>query len=171
MPASPADRQSVWFGIAALAIVFFGIAEWRALRVAGTPAAAQQVAALPPGSDVADVLSYLTPDTAAQMPVLTRAPEPVALVRDPFGPSEASRAVLAGGGRGTRVTPSGRSSDWTVNAVLITPSYRAAIINDVLVQLGGALSDGTKLTAVERDHVVLTDSKGARRKIDIKEGA
>ena len=168
MPASPAERHSVWFAIAALAIVGFGVVEWRALRAPVTPAAAQQVAALPAGSDVADVLSYLTADTVSPMPAAARASEPIAVLRDPFGPSDAPRSVLARNGRGIG---SVRSSNWTVNAVLITPSYRAAIINDVLVQLGAALSDGSHLTAVERDHVVLTDAKGARRKIDIKEGA
>lgn len=171
MPASPAERQGVWVGIAALAVVLFGIVEWRALRVPANPASAQQLAALPAGSDVADVLSYLTPDTVTRIAAASpRPPEPVGLIRDPFGSSEGPRTLLSSG-RSLRGRLSGRSSGLTVNAVLITPSYRAAIINDVLVQLGAALSDGSRLTAVERDHVVLTDAKGARRTIDIKEGA
>ena len=169
MPTSPDDRTSVWLGIAALAIIGIGIVEWRALRVPTGPAA-QQTASLPPGADVSDILGYLSPDTsAASSTVRQQSSGSIALVRDPFNKSEAPAGSFANTRGASRSLA--RSSTWTVNAVLITPSYRAAIINDVLVQLGGALSDGTRLTSVEHDHVVLTDPRGTRRKIDVKEGA
>ena len=59
---------------------------------------------------------------------------------------------------------------WHVSATLIVGASRAAIINDVLLSVGDSLPDGVTLTSVERDRVVLTDSRGATYTVVATEG-
>jgi hypothetical protein len=47
---------------------------------------------------------------------------------------------------------------------------RAAVINDALIYLGDPIPGGGKLTSVERDRVVVTDTKGALHTVAVKEG-
>ncbi len=61
-------------------------------------------------------------------------------------------------------------STWVVYGVAISAQYRSAFINESLVKLGEEFDGGVRLTAVERNYVVLTDSKGRRHTIAVSGG-
>lgn len=149
-------------GLLVLAVVF---AAWRSLRAAPTVRIA---GAASPEAQLQALVPYLSPiaDTVGWRDDHTRG---VVVTRDPFvavaeRPAPTEHVSLA---RPAKV----EEDKWTVSAVLITASRRAAVINDVLVTLGGQLPGGSRLTVVEPDHVVLTDSHGVRHSIDVLGGA
>ena len=70
----------------------------------------------------------------------------------------------------TARAPKVEEAKWRVSAILIGGAQRAAIINDVLVRVGDTLPGGTKLTSVEQDRVVLTESNGTAHTVAVREG-
>jgi len=58
-----------------------------------------------------------------------------------------------------------------VTTTLMAGARRAALINDQLIYVGESLPDGSKLTAVERDRVIVTDHSGVAHSVAVaKEG-
>jgi hypothetical protein len=54
-----------------------------------------------------------------------------------------------------------------LSAILITDSRRAAVIDERLVGIGDVLADGTRVTAVERNFVIVTAGDGSRRRLTL----
>ena len=87
-------------------------------------------------------------------------------VRDPFDDAPSSRAE-------ERAAPAVKQPavpHWSVSATMLTGAKGAAIINDRLVYVGDAIPGGSRLTAVERDRVTVTDANGAPHVLTVKEG-
>jgi hypothetical protein len=163
------DRIHQLLGLSAAVIVVVGYFEWRSLH----SASAQQAVAAP-ATVPNPQLSQLMPFTAPIADTLRIGPassDSITMPRDPFAAkplprlSEPSSAVAAA----PRVKTD--SLQWRVTTTLMAGSRRAALINDVLVYVGDPLPGGSKLTSVERDHVVVTDPKGAAHTVAVaKEG-
>jgi len=166
MPAKPTDAAAprhFWTGITLVVLAIIAVTAWRSLRM--SPRVVAPTAS--PVADLEPLLPYAAPpaDTARVAALTPTAP---AAARDPFV-VEAPPAVALQSGRPAD-QPHVETNAPTVSAVLITQFRRAAVINDVLVDLGGRLADGARLTAVERDHVVLTDANGVRRTLTLSDG-
>jgi hypothetical protein len=162
-------RVHGWLGVAAAVILLVGILGWRALGGGANQAAS---AAVPnPG------LSHLTPFAGGVSDSMLAAPvdESVTLRRDPFASRTAAPAPrlgfdVTGATMDTTTRPKIVEPKWHVSAILIGGAQRAAIINDVLVRVGDTLPGGTKLTSVEQDRVVLTESNGTAHTVAVREG-
>ncbi len=165
MPNNLPKRAQSWLVVGAVAVLATGALAWRSLSAATVAAPP-----VPQTAGLEQLSKYLKP--AADAAPASMAPDlPVVVARDPFG-STTPAVADAGPAEGEPSTRRNASTEdsWVVNAVLITGSYKAAIINDSLVTLGNKLYDGTRLTAVERDHIVLTDKQGTKRTITVRDG-
>ena len=166
MPAKPTDAAAprhFWTGVMLVVLAIIGVTAWRSLRM--SPRAAAPAAS--PVADLEPLLPYAAPPADTARVAALTPPTPL-ISRDPFV-AEAPVVVAVQSGRPTE-PPRAETNAPTLTAVLITQSRRAAVINDVLVDLGSRLGDGTRLTAVERDHVVLTDANGVRRTLTLSDG-
>jgi hypothetical protein len=164
MPSSPHKAAQAWLAAIAMAVLLTGVVGWRTLS------AVSATAAPPPAtSDLESLKKFLTPISDSTIPVSALGSPPL-ISHDPFGTTPAAVATFVATTADTTPVAKPVAGPWVVNAVMITGSYRAAIINDALVTLGNKLSDGTRLTAVERDHVVLTDTQGMKRIITVRDG-
>lgn len=166
MPATPTESAAprhFWTGVVLVALAIIAITSWRSLRQ--TPGFSAPTAS--PVADIEPLLPYAAPaaDTAR---VAALSPNTPGVLRDPFAPAP-TLAVAVKVERPIE-RPHTDADSLTLSAVLITPSRRAAVINDVLVDLGGRVSGGPRLTAVERDHVVLTDANGIRHILTLSDG-
>jgi hypothetical protein len=166
MSAKPTDAAAprhFWTGVTLVVLAIIGVTAWRSLRASPRSVAP----AASPVADLEPLIPYAAPPAdTARIAALT--PPAPGVSRDPFV-SEAPVAVAVQSGQPVE-QPRAQTNAPTLNAVLITQSRRAAVINDVLVELGSRLADGTRLTAVERDHVVLTDANGVRRTLTLSDG-
>jgi len=157
------ERIHTWFVGGALFILAVGVIGWRSLS--GSSARVPGAAIPNPG------LRMLTPYAAPLSDTLSvRRPmvDSMTLRRDPFASQRVARIAQVGPAIPTETKVD--EPKWNVSAILIGGARRAAIINDELVHVGESLPGGVKLTSVERDRVVLTDSRGTAHTIAVKEG-
>jgi hypothetical protein len=163
------DRVHRWLAVGAAALVLIGVLGWRALG----GGANQPIAVAVPNPG----LRPLTPfagSVSDSIPAALAA-ENVVLRRDPFASRPVPPAIrvgfdVTGATMDTTTRTKIEEPKWRVSAILIGGAQRAAIINDVLVRVGDTLPGGTKLTSVEQDRVVLTESNGTAHSVAVKEG-
>jgi hypothetical protein len=140
--------------ILALSVAIAVVAE-RLTSAAPLPAAGAAQAGGLAGSDISGFIAPLGFDSMVppfQMPVRI----------DPFDSriSASTPAVAYGGGTRT-VRPSGANSSGRVlTAILVANDRRVAVIDDAAVSVGGVLSDGTRVSAIQPSKVFLVDTKG-----------
>jgi hypothetical protein len=107
-------------------------------------------------------------DTLRRLPV---AGDSLVLRRDPFAGQLVSHASDSQSAVAEAPAAQHEGPTWRVTTTLMSGTRRAALINDALIYVGDRLPDGSKLTTVERDHVVVTDQKGATHTVAVaKEG-
>jgi hypothetical protein len=158
-----AEHQHGWLTAAAATLVLTGFFGWRTVngygdRGAGSTAPNPGLARLTPfASLVSDSLTVRLSSVGS-----------VALRRDPFGTTRAPRFTVTQVGSAAKPAPVPPRT-WNVSATLMVGSRRAAIIDDVLINVGDMLPGGVTLTSVERDSVVLTDSRGKAHTIVVRE--
>lgn len=124
-----------------------------------------------PVADLQSLSPYLTPlsDTSALAKSVSNA---MVVTRDPFAPTGVARS----GNSSSRTTVDGHlpmaasGENWVVSTIVFEGSKKSAIVNNAWVTIGDTLGGGSRLTAVERDHVVVTDAKGVRHKVPIQGG-
>jgi hypothetical protein len=133
-------------------------------------AAGQQLAGKPLASaDLQSLAAYLAPlpdsSRLAQDGPITMvvAHDPFLSAAAPAGSQSPTRA-----GAGTRSKPS--EGQWVVSSILLEGAKRSAIVNNVWVTVGDAVGSGAKVTAIEPDHVIVTDAKGVRHTVSIQGG-
>jgi hypothetical protein len=135
-------------------------------RVIASTRALQRTA--PPLTDVESLQPYLAPlgDQAAAR----NDSAAVVAIRDPFvAPGPVAPTITTA--KTARISSRGTArSPWVVTTVLVEGTRKSAIVNDRWVNLGDSLADGSRLTAVERDHVIVTDAKGVQHRISIQGG-
>lgn len=129
--------------------------------------------ALPQAGEMVELVPYLDP-AELELPSSAGLPETVRIPGDPFTAGRAMSWSEPGQRTGTSGNPVGpgretpRSPGWRLSAIMIAGERRVAILNDRLVRPGDRLEDGTRVTAVEPDHIVLITSGGERRRLDLE---
>lgn len=154
-----------WLAVGAVVVALLGLAGWRALTIGDTRQVAPSVT---PAPQLTQLLAYAVPlpDTFS---IASPMNDNSLMGRDPFiGAQAPTRAAAVPAGAPRR--PGNDGPRWIVTATMITGTRRAAVINDVLIYMGDSVPGGGKLTAVERDRVVVTDPKGASHTVTVKEG-
>ena len=132
----------------------------------------EQIGAFPlPAADLDAISSFLSPLPAPSSGRTPVGNHDIVIERDPFLPAGvASSQVRAATGRGaTPVKPTSKQP-WVVSTIMIEGVRRSAIVNDEWVNVGDPLTGGSRLTAVEPDHIVVTDAKGIRHRVPIQGG-
>lgn len=163
MPTQATDRQRL-----ALVLIAIASAGLTALSVRALNAASLSAAKQVPAADLHSLSAYLAPlpDTAS----LAIGAFGSMLGRpDPFG-------AVPPGGRSTAATnvvPSATVSDparpqWVVSSILFEDSKRSAIVNDAWVSVGDRLVGDARVAVIERQYVVVTDSKGKRQVVPLQ---
>lgn len=161
-----ADRVRRALGFSAVAIVVAGLVGWRSMRGGNATMASAAI----PNVGVTDLLPYTTP-VADSARAIAAAPSLVATARDPFAAQAVARAPETHPAITQSAQPRAEKEAWRVTTTLLSGSRRAALINDELIYVGDPLPDGSRLTRVEHDHVVVTDQKGAAHTVAVaKEG-
>jgi hypothetical protein len=121
---------------------------------------------VPPLSDVESLRPFLAP--LADKGMVSADSATATATRDPFGtPAPTATIVKSAISRRPAARAKARSP-WIVTTILLEGSRKSAIVNDTWVNLGDSLADGSRLTAVERDHVIVTDAKGVRHTVSIQ---
>ena len=171
------DRVHRSLAVSTLVIALVASAGWRALgdpvpggRGARAVTAAKPVLLVPnPGLD--QLIPYAAPLSDSVAEVAVEAPA-ISVRRDPFAdapepaPVRESPRPDAKSAEGQHET---RGLELSVTATLVAGARRAAVINDSLIYVGGVVPGAGRLTAVESDHVVVTDAKGTAHTVAVKE--
>jgi hypothetical protein len=84
-------------------------------------------------------------------------------VADPFRATPRAVAQVDRSFRADTPSATVRERVPALSAILITDSRRAAVIDERLVGIGDLLADGARVTAIERNLVIVTASDGSRR--------
>lgn len=164
MATTPADQRTMLLA-AALFVAALAIFAVRSLK-AGSAIAMRAV----PTADLQTLSSFLMPLGSSSL-LATSPAGTIVVARDPF----VAKAVAAEQGplrtTANPVQPTtAKSQPWVVSSILVEGSRRSAIVNDVWVTVGDSLGGGSHLTAVEPDHIVVTDAKGIRHTVPIQGG-
>jgi hypothetical protein len=161
------ERVHRWLAGGALTIALVGVIGWRAVSNMDSDRGGTVVAVR--SQNLAELIPYASsPSDPAR--VVDIASASVALPRDPF--DAVAPALVVPVARAQVVAKPAAAvtvSQWRVSATLLAGNHRAAVINDELVYVGDVVPGGGKLTSVERDHVVVTDQKGAAHMVVVKE--
>lgn len=161
---APDEQRQTRLAVAILVVA--ALAFW-SLRIIGRPGVATAAVSPDTPSQVElDSLSrYLTPmadSLAASRDTVNAA----AFEGDPFEPPAPVHVAPA---PRSAVAPA-PAPDWVLSAIFITASRRAAVVNDVLVNIGDRLPGGARVSAIERDHVVIIEPSGTQRRLTLREG-
>jgi hypothetical protein len=162
------ERIHRLLGLVAAVVAVSGFLAWRTVRAGPGPGALTPPPS--PGPQLAQLAPFATPipDSVRLAPSSMDAG---VVSRDPFVMRGMPRLVTSSGSASApRQQADEPRAEWKVTTTMIAGARRAALINDQLVYVGDPLPDGSKLTTVERDHVVVTDRKGAAHKVAVKEG-
>lgn len=153
--------------LAAAILVVAALAFW-SLKIIGRPeVAAAAVATNAPSQVELDSLSrYLTPigDSLASSRDSVSA---LAFEGDPFEPPAPVRVAPE---PRPAVVAQAPSPNWALSAIFITANRRAAVVNDILVNIGDRLPGGARVSAIERDHVLIVEPSGTERRLTLREG-
>jgi hypothetical protein len=161
---TPADQRWTLFA-AALLTAALTLVAWNAL---GSARALGQKP-LPP-EDLQSFVPFLAPlpDTSVLAHALAGT---IAVPRDPFGATPAARSSTPTKSSAGTTTPAPEQEQrWVVSTILFEGTKKSAFVNNAWVTVGDPLGGGSRLTAVERDHVVVTDAKGVRHVVPIQGG-
>lgn len=165
MATTPTDQQRSTLVATALFAVALAIVAFRSIK------GANAIESRPlPAADLQAVSSFLLPLPEASVLASTGAGTMV-VIRDPFAPSAV--APVKGPIRTTVDAPlptKVEGQHWVVSTILVEGSKKSAIVNNAWVTIGDPLGGGSHLTAVERDHIVVTDAKGIRHNVPIQGG-
>jgi hypothetical protein len=156
--------------LAAAAILAVGFVGWRSLRVAPAALGAPAAIAGTPDPGLAGLMAFASPVPDSLRSVGAPS-DSLVLRRDPFVAQPMGHVAAAPRAADEREpAPRIETENWHVTTTLVSGSRRAALINDALVYVGDPLPDGSRLTTVERDHVVVTDQKGAAHRVAVARG-
>jgi hypothetical protein len=165
MAAAPVNQQRSTLLAAALFAAALVILALRSMKTSG------EIATRPvPPSELQNLSAFLTP-LPETLFAASGSTGPTVAMRDPFvsmGVAGVSRNQPSLGTSDVSNQPAERQ--WVVSTILVEGSKKSAIVNNAWVTIGDSLGGGSRLTAVERDHIVVTDAKGIRHKVPIQGG-
>lgn len=165
MATTAGDQQRSTLVVAALVASALTIVAQRTIK-AGRELGTRAL----PAADLQSLSPFLGPltDTSVVGQGITRA---TVITRDPFAPTGVARSVTP---LGTNIDAPRLTTEvgqrWVVSTIVFEGSKKSAIVNNAWVTVGDALGGGSRLTAVERDHIVVTDANGIRHKVPIQGG-
>jgi hypothetical protein len=166
MATAQADRFRSTLVVVALAACALAALSLRAIKTAGVVADRAV-----PTTGLASLTSFLGP-----LPDELGRARPTSgtrvMLRDPFAVAAPAAPVAVS--RGNAVSSStpvkAARQHWVVSTILVEGTRKSAIVNNAWVTVGDSLGGGSRLTAVERDHVVVTDANGVRHVVRIQGG-
>jgi hypothetical protein len=165
MATTAGDQQRLKMLAAALFASALTIVALRTVK------AGREVAAIAlPVTDLQSLSPFLGP-LRGSSGLARNATNAIAVARDPFAPTRVARSenpARTTADAHVSIAPLGEP--WIVSTILVDGSKKSAIVNDAWVTIGDTLGGGSHLTAVERDHIVVTDAKGVRHKVPIQGG-
>jgi hypothetical protein len=166
MATAAGEQQRLTLGVAALLASALTILALRSIASSKNALSVQL-----PTADLESLSPYVRPLRDTSVLAVASAGAMV-VTRDPFAPTGVARggspikttvnAPLPTTGNGLQ--------QWVVSTILFEGSKKSAIVNNAWVTIGDTLGGGSRLTAVERDHIVVTDAKGIRHKVSIQGG-
>lgn len=166
MAITAGEQQRLALGAIALLASALTIVAVRSIN------ASQVIVALSlPSADLESLSPYVRP--LRDSSVLARGgSNAMVITRDPFAAAGVARIRIPSTTTVNAPLPTtGKGQQqWVVSTILFEGSKKSAIVNNAWVTIGDALGGGSRLTAVERDHVVVTDAKGVRHKVPIQGG-
>jgi hypothetical protein len=164
MATKPADQQRMILMSIGLLVAAIAVVGLRSIR------SGREIAARPlPIADLQSISSFLGP--LPTMTVLAHdSTGTMVVARDPFAPSgvAGSRTPSSATNPLRPTTAAGRH--WVVSSILFEGTEKSAIVNNAWVTIGDSLGGGSRLTAIEADHIVVTDAKGVRHTVRIQGG-
>ncbi len=108
---------------------------------------------------------YLSPVQAPAVPVLDNISQLRMDNSDPFG-SETDVTSSTPPQAGPVIA---LPTQYVLSAILISTDNRLAVVNELLVSVGTVLPGGTRVTAIEPDHIVIVAPSGVRRMLTVKD--
>jgi hypothetical protein len=123
-----------------------------------------------PVADLQSLSPFLRPLTDTSV-LARRVTNAMVVTRDPFAPTGVARSENPSRATvDTHLPMPANGEQWVVSTILFEGSKKSAIVNNAWVTIGDTLGGGSRLTAVERDHIVVTDAKGVRHNVPIQGG-
>jgi hypothetical protein len=167
----PADRNRLMMVAAAvLAVALAGLSS-RSIKLARAMAAAPV-----PDTNLGSLSSFLGP-LADSSAVTAGSGRTLVVTRDPFAPAGGMRprpplggSVIPGTAQAPRPAANEPRQRWVVSSILMEGSKKSALVNNAWVTVGDPLGGGSRLAAIERDHVIVTDANGTRHKVPVQGG-
>jgi len=168
MPAIRDDASTVLsqrgIGLSAVGVLIVAAVGWKLLS------GVQPTTALAGASPIRNLTPYTVPHDSPVTGAPSLPGQTLLLQRDPFTATASYRAVTRGIPLVRRPVQAGAAAHaWQVTAVLITRTRRAAVIDDSLIDEGGSIPGGARLTSVEPDRVIVTDARGARHTLTARD--
>lgn len=162
MSKPPADRIIIGIAVTALALTALSL-RFISSATAGTT---QPV----PETNLQALTPYLSPVADSTL-LAESSGGTIVVARDPF--ATATAPIRSGPPATTPIAPRPTAEpgeSWVVSSISLEGTRRSAIVNNAWVNVGDALGSGSRLTAIERDHIIVTDAKGIRHKVSIQGG-
>jgi hypothetical protein len=165
MATTAGDQQRLRMLAAALLASTLTIVALRTIK-AGREVGAQAL----PIADLQALTPFLRPLTDSSV-LAKNVTNATVITRDPFALTRVARSgIPARTTVGAHLPMAVGGELWVVSTILFEGSKKSAIVNNAWVTIGDTLGGGSRLTAVERDHIVVTDAKGVRHKVPIQGG-
>jgi hypothetical protein len=165
MPTKPSDRHIVVAAAGGILTVALAAVALRSI------ASAAEVAKVPVATAGLETLAAFTKPLPTSSGLARPGTGTMVVARDPFFPVRSPVVNTAANSRPRATGTTGTRRDgWVVTSILIEGSRRSALVNDAWVSVGDALGAGSRVSAIERDHVVVTDALGARHVLSIQRG-
>ncbi|MBA3656307.1 MAG: hypothetical protein H0W69_03030 [Gemmatimonadaceae bacterium] len=120
---------------------------------------------IPTAENMDSLGRYLAPLQATAVPVLDNVSQLRIDNSDPFR-SETDSTSETVPQAATILTP---PTQYVLSAILISTDNRLAVVNETLVSIGTVLPGGTRVTAIEPDHIVIVAPSGIRRMLTVKD--
>ena len=166
MATAAGEQQRLALGVAALLTSALTIVALRSIASSKDVLSVQL-----PATNLESLSPYVRPlrDTSV---LATESAGAMVVSRDPFAPTGVARvgSVAKTTVNAPLPTTGNGQQQWVVSTILFEGSKKSAIVNNAWVTIGDTLGGGSRLTAVERDHIVVTDAKGIRHKVPIQGG-
>ena len=166
MATAAGDQQRMRMVAATLLVSALTIVAQRMIKAGG------EVGTLPlPVADLQSLSPFLGPLRDSSRLAKSVGNDAIVITRDPFAPPRVARADAPSRTTVGALVPTATGVEhWVVSTILFEGPKKSAIVNDAWVTVGDSLGGGSRLTAVERDHIVVTDAKGVRHKVPIQGG-
>lgn len=165
-------KPLLWIGSGGVVlglVLMFGASRWSAALQARPVASLGEVAG---GEALAVLAPYRVPlgDSLARAVLLASAAESP-MTADPFAVLQpvtvADESAMGDFAVAEAAAAPEAPASLAVSAILVANGRRVAVVNEAIVTIGDRLPGGARVSAIERDHVVVSAPDGSRRTLSI----